>query len=153
MTNMIAIFVILVVYLIMVAAKSKVRRVILVHWKQRNESFEIFSNLKIFCARHPRYSYSTLSNYLSKNKMPYENEKVRVERKIVETSSIPRRTMALVVKRTLLKNHNEKAEDLKYWLSKTPQERIAAVTFLRSQILKPGQRMDKTFGRMTKMKR
>lgn len=35
-------------------------------------------------------------------------------------------------------------EDLTYWLSKTPQERLAAVTFLVMQRLAPSQRMDRT---------
>lgn len=35
-------------------------------------------------------------------------------------------------------------EDLHFWLSKTPQERLAAVTFLVRQQLLPLQRMDRT---------
>ena len=35
-------------------------------------------------------------------------------------------------------------EDLNYWLSKTPAERIAEVTRLMQKDVKPGQRMDKT---------
>ncbi|HZY35221.1 MAG TPA: hypothetical protein VFE53_01155 [Mucilaginibacter sp.] len=49
-----------------------------------------------------------------------------------------------VVRKALLKDIDESYEDMLYWLSKTPQERIAEVTRLRSHFLKPGQRMDKT---------
>jgi len=43
-----------------------------------------------------------------------------------------------------MKTHDQASEDLKYWLSKTPQERIVAVTFLVRQMLEPGERMDKS---------
>ncbi|QCR22769.1 hypothetical protein [Pontibacter sp. SGAir0037] len=35
-------------------------------------------------------------------------------------------------------------EDLLYWLSRAPKERIEAVTFIISQYLKPGQRLDRS---------
>lgn len=38
----------------------------------------------------------------------------------------------------------KETDDLDYWLSKTPSERIAEVTRLINEKLKPGQRMDKT---------
>ena len=58
------------------------RRVVLVHWKQnRLKPFEVYSNLRNFSLAHPEYSYDTLNNYLSKKKLPFENEVVRVERK------------------------------------------------------------------------
>ena len=49
-----------------------------------------------------------------------------------------------VVRKAVLKEIDEGYEDMLYWLSKTPQERIAAVTQLRSGSLQPGQRLDKT---------
>ena len=49
-----------------------------------------------------------------------------------------------VVRKALLKEIDESYEDMLYWLSKSPQERIAAVTALRAHSLKPGQRLDKT---------
>ena len=49
-----------------------------------------------------------------------------------------------VVRKAVLKEIDEGYEDMLYWLSRPPQERIAAVTKLRSHSLKPGQRMDKT---------
>ncbi len=49
-----------------------------------------------------------------------------------------------VVRKAKLKNIDEGYEDMLYWLSKSPQERIAAVTELRSHSLKAGQRIDKT---------
>ena len=38
----------------------------------------------------------------------------------------------------------DEQEDLRYWLSRSPKERIEALTFIVSQYLKPGQRLDKT---------
>ena len=49
-----------------------------------------------------------------------------------------------VVRKALLKDIDESYEDMLYWLSRAPQERIAEVTRLISLDLKPGQRMDKT---------
>jgi hypothetical protein len=48
--------------------------------------------------------------------------------------------------------HNQPSKALKYWLSKTPQERLAAVTFLVHEKMKPGQRMDKTVFLSRKLK-
>ncbi len=49
-----------------------------------------------------------------------------------------------VVRKALLKDIDEEYEDMLYWLSRPPQERIAEVTRLRSHSLTPGQRLDKT---------
>lgn len=49
-----------------------------------------------------------------------------------------------VVRKAILKDIDEEYEDMLYWLSRPPSERIAAVTQLRSHFLKPGQRLDKT---------
>ncbi|ACT91403.1 hypothetical protein [Dyadobacter fermentans] len=54
------------------------------------------------------------------------------------------REIAMVKAQFDIKTYDQAGEDLKYWLSKTPQERIAAVTFLVHQQLEPGERMDKT---------
>jgi hypothetical protein len=62
------------------------RRVVLVHWKNNaNKSIEVYSNLKNFSLANPMYSYDTLNNYLSKKKMPFETDDIRVERKQVIT--------------------------------------------------------------------
>jgi hypothetical protein len=50
-----------------------------------------------------------------------------------------------VVRKAQLKEIDESYEDMLYWLSRPPQERIAEVTRLIRLDLKPGQRMDKTF--------
>jgi len=50
-----------------------------------------------------------------------------------------------VVRQAALKDIDEELEDMLYWLSKPPRERVAAVTRLISKSLEPGQRMDKTF--------
>jgi hypothetical protein len=49
-----------------------------------------------------------------------------------------------IVRKGLLKEIDESYEDMLYWLSKSPKERMAAVTEIRSHSLKPGQRLDKT---------
>ncbi|MBC6109888.1 hypothetical protein H7U22_05585 [Pedobacter sp. CCM 8938] len=54
------------------------------------------------------------------------------------------RKIAMVVNKYNMHEHDQSLEDLKYWLTKTPIERVSAVTFLIQQHLKPGQRMDKT---------
>lgn len=62
------------------------RRVVIVHWKKDNDNpFEVYSNLKNFSLANPRYSYDTLNNYLSKKKLPFETDDVRVERKQIIT--------------------------------------------------------------------
>lgn len=55
------------------------------------------------------------------------------------------RKIAMVGKQTHLKTSDQTAEDLEYWLQKSPQDRLVATTFLVKQLLQPGQRMDKTF--------
>jgi hypothetical protein len=54
------------------------------------------------------------------------------------------RETVLVRNEVEMKSGNQASDDLDYWLSKTPGERLAAVTFLVNQILKPSQRMDKS---------
>jgi hypothetical protein len=54
------------------------------------------------------------------------------------------RKIEMVLTRLSIKESDQAALDLKYWLSKTPQERLAVVTFLINQNLAPGQRMDRT---------
>lgn len=49
-----------------------------------------------------------------------------------------------VVRKAFLKEIDEEQEDINYWLTKSPVERVAAVTNLVRQSLQPGQRMDKT---------
>ena len=91
-----------------------------------------------------------MSNYLSKAKVAYENHEIRVERKSIisrpkPVSSETRiRKMALVVRKVMIRDANDEKYDLKYWLSRSVKERAAAVTFIISQSLKKGQRLDKT---------
>lgn len=53
------------------------------------------------------------------------------------------RKIAMVGRQAHLKASGQAAEDLEFWLQKSPQERVAATTFLVKQSLRPGQRMDK----------
>ncbi|TLV02549.1 hypothetical protein [Dyadobacter luticola] len=62
------------------------------------------------------------------------------------------RKIAMVKRQIDMKTADQADDDLRYWLGKTPQERIAAVTFLVNQRLKPSERMDKTFFTQRKMK-
>jgi hypothetical protein len=42
-----------------------------------------------------------------------------------------------------LEDHDQAREDLAYWLSKTPEERVAAVDFLRRQVHGTDQRLQR----------
>jgi hypothetical protein len=63
------------------------------------------------------------------------------------------RKMKMAMKRVNMKEHDDEAADLEYWLSRPPGERLAAVTMLSGQLKKPGQRMDKTHISFRKMKK
>ena len=130
-------------------SNSPRKRVIVVYWKNRLENpFEVFTSLKNFCLSYAEYNYNTLNNYLSKNKTAYENATVRVERKDVylrpKTDKSPVRKIMPVVRRVLLKDADDYAQDVSHWLTKTPTERLSAATFIIRQSLKKGAVMDKT---------
>lgn len=95
-----------------------------------------------------QFNYNTISNYLGKAKVPYENEDVRIERKSIiskpKISNPKVRSIATVVRKVQMKEANDEKHNLAYWLSKSVKERAAAVTFIISQSLAKGQRMDKT---------
>lgn len=127
------------------------RRVIVVFWKNDTKRpFEVFSNLKNFCISYAQFNYNTMSNYLSKAKVAYENHEIRVERISIISSPKPVfsemriRKIAPVVRKVTMKNANDEQYDLEYWQHKSVKERAAAVTFIISQSLKKGQRMDKS---------
>ncbi|HTM99894.1 MAG TPA: hypothetical protein VL088_14160 [Pedobacter sp.] len=57
------------------------KRVIVVHWKRfAGTDIDVFSSLKGFCDSYSSYNYHTLSNYLSKKKIPFENNEIKIER-------------------------------------------------------------------------
>lgn len=127
------------------------KRVVLVWWKDdRDTAFEIFSNLKNFCLSYPDYNYNTLSNYLSKLRIPYNKANIRVER--MDIILKPKynemvgwnREIVPVVRKVKIKRANDEKRDIKYWMTKTPIERVAAVTFLNSQLFPPMTEMNKT---------
>ena len=121
------------------------KRIVVINWKEKaDKPLQAFSNLKLLCETYPQYNYNTLNNYLSKNKIAYENEDVRIERLTVNTEVIPKRKIAMVVNRVPMRIHNDEAADREYWLSRPPVERLRAVTQLSMQFLAKGQRMDKT---------
>lgn len=109
----------------------KEKRVVLVRWKGTNE-VELFSNLKNFCLSYSQYNYNTLNNYLSKEKIAYENEVVRVERKSIISKPKPpiwvgaASKVVPVVRKVLMKDANDDENDLRYWLSQPVQKRAEA---------------------------
>lgn len=130
------------------------KRVVIINWKARKGNpFEVFSNLKILCESYPTYNYNTLNNYLSKNKIPYENDEVRIERKSVHTKPVPKREIVMVAKTVKMREHDEEAQNLEYWLSRPIAERLAAVTRLSAQLKSsPDERMDKTIFKKRRMR-
>jgi len=62
-------------------SKELNKRVVVVQWKRfAGIDVDVFSSLKGFCDSYPSYNYHTLSNYLSKKKIPFENDEVKIER-------------------------------------------------------------------------
>lgn len=128
------------------AGLTQNKRVVVVYWKNQAENpIEVFSSLKNFCLSYLEYNYHTLSNYLSKAKVPYETDKVRVERKnIFLQPKIQSRKMVPILRKVALKEANDYTQDLNYWMTKTPAERLSALTFLVRQTIKRDQKLDKT---------
>ena len=127
------------------------KRVVVVHWKNRPEDpFEVFSSLKNFCLSYDEYNYNTLSNYLSKGKIAYDNQQIRIERKLVilkpktSPASAVQRSIVPVVRKVILHEADDAKKDLNFWLSKSPLDRISAVTDLISYSMKTTRRLDKT---------
>lgn len=137
------------------------KRVVVIHWKkQQGIAFEVFSNLKNLCLSYPKYNYNTLNNYLGKAKTAYENEEVRIERKHIFTeprnpmmgSPLPGRSIVPVVHKVALKDTDEGLDNLTYWKTQSPIKRVAAVTFIISQSLQAGERLNKNIVHKKKMK-
>ncbi|HPH32459.1 MAG TPA: hypothetical protein PLB49_11435 [Chitinophagaceae bacterium] len=129
------------------------KRVVILYWKGKTENpVEVFSNLKILCASYPVYNYNTLNNYLSKSKMHYENNNVRIERKLVQNTPVKTRQIVMLGNRINKNVHNEEQQNLDYWLSRPVSERLDAVTRLRAQLLKGNERMKKNIGHKRKLK-
>jgi hypothetical protein len=127
------------------------KRVVLIHWKNNSQNpFEVFSSLKNFCQSYPQFNYNTLSNYLSKEKIPYDNQEIHIVRKnvILKPKSpllpLEKRSILPVVRKVLLLNENEGEYNLSYWLTKTPKERLSAVTEIISHSLNKSKRIDKS---------
>jgi hypothetical protein len=122
------------------------KRVVVVYWKNQPENpIEVFSSLKNFCLSYLEYNYNTLSNYLSKAKVPYETDKLRLERKnIFLKPKIQERKILPLLRKVVLKEANDYTQDLNYWMTKTPAERLSALSFLVRQSIKKDQKLDKT---------
>jgi len=116
------------------------------NWKSQTENpIEVYSNLKILCESHPVFKYNTLNNYLSKSKIPYENDVVRIERKVVHTKPVKKRQVVLVGNKVKAQGHDEEKQNKDFWLTRSVEERLDAVNRLRAQVVKNG-RMDKSLG-------
>jgi hypothetical protein len=127
------------------------KRVVIVHWKKRPENpFDVFSSLKNFCLSYRGYNYNTLSNYLSKEKIAYDNAEVRIERKEVflkpkiPSLAVEGRGIAPTVRKVKMKEAGDGVHNLEFWLSKPPLFRISAVTEIISGSLDKYVGMDKT---------
>jgi len=71
------------------------KRVIVVQWKRfAGTDIDVFSSLKNFCDSYPEFNYHTLNNYLSKKKVPFETNEVKIERqpilKKVDRPNLPK---------------------------------------------------------------
>ncbi len=89
------------------------------NWKSQAENpIEVYSNLKILCESHPVFNYNTLNNYLSKSKIPYENDVVRIERKVVHTGPIKKRQIAMVGNQVSAHGHDEVKQKKNFWLTR-----------------------------------
>jgi hypothetical protein len=64
--------------------------------------------------------------------------------KPISDRSFPVRRIAHVVRKVPLKEANDTMRDLDYWLAQPAVERIATVTYLMSQFIEKGQRLDKS---------
>lgn len=133
-------------------------RAVILSWKEKGENrIELFSNLTNLCLSYPQFNYNTLNNYLSKRKIAFENELVRIERKPINLKplNVPeehaRRIVPVMVRR-VMKEFYEKEHDLEYWLSVSPVERLRVLTFIVTQSFKDNARMDKTIVRRIKLK-
>jgi len=127
------------------------KRVVVIHWKTRPENpFEVFSSLKNFCLSYGGYNYNTLSNYLSKGKIAYENPTVRIERKEVilkpksQSALTKERSIIPVVRKVKMKDSEDEKHNLAFWLSKPPLFRVAAVTEMIARTMNKSVHMDKT---------
>lgn len=85
---------------------------------------------------------------MNKVKTAHKNKSIKAEKPLafscpLITPPVSRSVLTVVTKKPV-KEFDEKKQDLEYWLSRPVKERLAAVTFIISQSLKKGQRMDKT---------
>lgn len=127
------------------------KRVVIVHWKAGPENpLDVFSSLKNFCLSYSGYNYNTLSNYLSKDKIAYENAEVRIERKEVflkpksTLTTVKVRSIIPALRKVKLKVAEEGKQNLAFWLSKPPLSRAAAVTEMITGSMDKLVQMDKT---------
>jgi hypothetical protein len=138
-------------YIFAMQATIQKKRVVLVHWKNKPENpNEVFSSLKNFCLSYHDYNYNTLNNYLSKGKIPFDNQDIHIERKNVilkpkpELRPAQRRTIVPVVRKVLIHQAEDEKNDFVFWMSKTPLDRLAAVSGIVSSSLSKSTKLDKS---------
>lgn len=57
------------------------KRVVVIQWKRFGGTvIDVFSSLKGFCDSYPAYNYHTINNYISKKKVPFEIDDIKIER-------------------------------------------------------------------------
>ncbi|WP_222535415.1 DUF6922 domain-containing protein [Pedobacter polysacchareus] len=114
------------------------KRVVVVQWKRfAGIDIDIFSSLKGFCESYPDYNYHTLNNYLSKKKIPFENDEIKIERQPllnnVKRPNLPtvlfwdldfdkidwKRSYKMVIERVLDKGNAEEWEEMIRFYGKT----------------------------------
>jgi len=65
------------------------KRVVVVLWKRfAGTDIDVFSSLKNFCDSYPEFNYHTLNNYLSKKKIPFENQEIKIARQPLLTTVV-----------------------------------------------------------------
>jgi hypothetical protein len=63
--------------------------VYLVTWKKQNGRIELFYDLEVFAASYPRYNLPEISSALASGIAVFEDEDIRIERKVVTTIPKP----------------------------------------------------------------
>ena len=135
------------------------KRVVLVHWKNKPENpYEVFSSLKNFCLSYHGYNYNTLNNYLSKGKIPFDNQDIHIERMNVVLKPKPElrpaqmRTIVPVVRKVILHQADDEKNDLAFWLSKTPLDRLSALSGIVSTTMSKSKKLNRSIIAKRKLK-
>ena len=135
------------------------KRVVLVYWKKIDKAaFAVYSNLQNFCRLYPEYSYNTINNYLSKKGVPFEDEKVWIERlQVIDNKTYLQPQMVhegiqRVVQIRQQNAYDEDSERVMYWMSRPAWQRLAEVARVSGHTSNHS-RLDRRFVRKRKLGR